>query len=279
MSCEVSPIVLSQLVDLYYRVLALPSLAPSPKVNQTFSELVSLCLQIKVPSNHLTYHLDEICKKDNNNFNIFSLITRAMEAEGYMERYWAGILATADNLQTAMRLFWYWDNYATLTKYELESLKAAGCSTFRRVAFVGSGPLPLTAILIAQEIKSHVVLYDRDAEANELAIAWVKKLPWGKEQFSFRDADVWDVAPDEFMQYDIVWIAASVGANGKEKSGVIKHVRKGMRPGAFLAIRSVEMGCSLLYPEVQHSELGDVDIVRHDDPPQGVVNSVIVLRV
>lgn len=280
MTCDVSPTLLLQLVNVYYQVLALPSLAPSPKVNQTFSELVSLCLQIRVPSGHLAAHLDEACQKNNSNFNVHSLISRAMEAEGCMERYWAGTLAVAEDIENEMRSFWYWDNYASLTKYELDSLRAAGCSTFRRVAFVGSGPLPLTAILIAQETKSHVVLYDRDSEANDLAANWIRRLPQGKgmEPFSFRNADVWHVTPEEFAQYDVIWIAASVGMDGKEKCAVVEHVMKGMKPDAFLAIRSVEMGCSLLYPEVQRSELGEVNILRHDVPPQGVVNSVIVLK-
>lgn len=280
MTCGIPHTLLSQLLNVYNCVLALPSLVPSPKVNTVFSELVSLCLQIKIPSDHLTAHLDEACQMSNTKFNVHSLISRAMEAEGCMERYWAGILAIADDVENEMQSFWYWANYATLTKYELDSLKAAGCSTFRRVAFVGSGPLPLTAILIARETKSHVVLYDRDPEANDLAASWIRKLPQnsGAEQFSFRDVNVWHVTPEEFAHYDVVWIAASVGMDGKEKGAIVRHVKKGMRPGTFLAIRSVEMGCSLLYPEIQHSELGDINILRHDVPPQGVVNSVIVLR-
>lgn len=287
MTCSIPHATFTRLVDLYYYILGLPSLIPSPSVNQAFSELVSLCLQIRIPSKHILEHMQELSTSADDNrsaFNVRALIARAMEAEGCMERYWAKILAADADVDATMRTFWYWDNYATLTKYELDSLTAAGCQSMDRVAFIGSGPLPLTSVLVGQKTRGEVVLYDRDVEANMLAAAWVKKLSAiGSEgppaSYSFRDIDVWAEDCTAFSRYDVVWVAAAVGSDGAEKRAIIDHLRRGMRKGAFLAVRSVEMGCSLLYPEIKHSEFANLDIVRHDVPPQGVVNSVIVLRV
>jgi nicotianamine synthase len=287
MTCNTIPLAtFTRLVDLYYYILALPSLIPSPSVNQAFSELVSLCLEIRIPSKHLLEHLQDVrsANGDKSKFNVRSLIERAMEAEGCMERYWAKILAADADVDTAMRTFWYWDNYATLTRYELDSLAAAGCQYMDRVAFIGSGPLPLTSILVGQETRGEVVLYDRDAEANVLAAAWVQKLSVPNTSgpvasYSFRDVDVWAEDHSVFARYDVVWIAAAVGRDGAEKRAIVDHLRRGMRKGTFLAVRSVEMGCSLLYPEIKRAEFANLDIVRHDVPPQGVVNSVMVLRV
>ncbi|KAF8526447.1 Nicotianamine synthase [Gautieria morchelliformis] len=286
MTCNTIPLAtFTRLVDLYYYILALPSLIPSPSVNQAFSELVSLCLQIRIPSKHLLEHLQNVRSADDKSkFNVRSLIERAMEAEGCMERYWAKILAADADVDTAMRTFWYWDNYATLTRYELDSLAAAGCQCMGRVAFIGSGPLPLTSVLVGQETRGEVVLYDRDAEANVLAAAWVQKLSVPNTNgpvasYSFRDIDVWAEDHRAFARYDVVWVAAAVGGDGAEKRAIVDHLRRGMRKGTFLAVRSVEMGCSLLYPEIKRSEFANLDIVRHDIPPKGVVNSVMVLRV
>jgi nicotianamine synthase len=279
---------LSRVLDLYYQILTLPSLVPSPTVNQTFSELVSLCLQIRIPSKHLIEHLSDLPRaEDRSKFDVRSLIDRAMEAEGCMERHWAKALAADANVNNAMRTFWYWDNYTALTRYELDSLAAAGCLSMNRVAFIGSGPLPLTAVLVGQETGGEVVLYDRDVQANVLATAWVQKLSTANgtgtaaaaAHYSFRDVDVWAEDCKTFAHYDVVWVAAAVGVDGAEKRGIVDHLRKGMRKGTFLAVRSVEMGCSLLYPEIERSEFANFDIVRHDVPPTGVVNSVMILRV
>jgi len=283
--CPTGPFI--EVVDLYSKILALPSLTPGPFVNEVFSRLVSLCLQIKIPSKHLIEHLDDACLEENKSkFDVRALMQRAMEAEGCMERHWANILLNASESESgivsAMRSFWYWDNYSLLTNYELNSLRAAGCLSMEKVAFIGSGPLPLTAIMVGDRTRGEVVLYDRDAQANVIASSWVQKLPNigedGHPRYTFRDADVWDISSAEFEAYDVVWIAAAVGIDGKEKRSIVDHVKKGMRPGAFLAVRSVEMGCSLLYPEVEHEELANMEVIRHDLPPQGVVNSVIVLR-
>ena len=285
MTCSTPLATVTRLVDLYYYILALPSLFPSPSVNQAFSELVSLCLQIRIPSKHLLEHIQDISSKDDrSDFDAQSLIARAMEAEGCMERYWAKILAADADVNTAMRTFWYWDNYTTLTKYELDSLTAAGCQSMKRVAFIGSGPLPLTSILVGQKTRGEVVLYDRDVEANVLAAAWVEKLSVTEcegpaASYSFRDIDVWAEDHAAFAHYDVVWVAAAVGSSGTEKRAIVDHLRRGMRKGTFLAVRSVEMGCSLLYPEINHSEFANLDIVRHDVPPHGVVNSVMILKV
>lgn len=282
-TCTITLPTLTRVIDLYHCILALPSLVPSPSVNQAFSELVSLCLQIRIPSKHLIEHLLDVQQADDRSkFNVRSLIERAMEAEGCMERHWAKTLAADANINIAMRTFWYWDNYTALTRYELDSLTAAGCMSMDRVAFIGSGPLPLTAVLVGQETRGEVVLYDRDVEANVLATAWVQRLATGTNpavRYSFKDLDVWAEDSAAFARYDVVWVAASVGVDGAEKRAIVDHLRRGMRKGTFLAVRSVEMGCSLLYPEIKHSEFANLDIVRHDLPPPGVVNSVMILRV
>jgi len=274
-----------RLLDLYYHILALPSLDPDPIVNKAFTELVSLCLQINIPSKHIFLHLQEVCHdRQSPTFHVRSLIERALEAEGFMERRWAKILAEHEDVHVAMHSFWYFKNYTALTRYELDSLATAGCSAMQRVAFIGSGPLPLTAVLVGRETRGELVLYDRDKEANVLASNWVRRLPVGERghpaaTYSFRDIDVYDESESAFALFDVVWVAASVGIDGKEKRAIVDHIRRGMRPGTFLAVRSVEKGCSLLYPELEHSELQSLNVVCHDVPPQGVVNSVIILRV
>ncbi|KAF8498878.1 hypothetical protein BU17DRAFT_72290 [Hysterangium stoloniferum] len=162
---------------------------------------------------------------------------RAMEAEGCMERYWANIIFNASESESGIagtiQSFWYWDNYSLLTNYELDSLRAAG------VSVDGEGHLQ----------RFRTTASDR-YHANVIASSWVQKLPnhgdGSHARYTFRNVDVWDITSAEFESYDVVWIAASVGIDGKEKRSIVDHVKKGMRP------------------EVEHEVLANMEVIRLD---------------
>lgn len=89
-------------------------------------------------------------------------------AEAEMEKWWCRkILADPCPGTQALAAFWYLDEYRALCRSELTLL---GDGPAERFTLLGSGALPLTAILLAQKAPDIcVACVDRDAEACELA--------------------------------------------------------------------------------------------------------------
>ena len=89
-------------------------------------------------------------------------------AEAEMEKWWCRrILADPCPGAQALAAFWYLDEYRALCRSELALLGDRRAECF---AFLGSGALPVTAILLAQTAPDICVeCVDRDGEACELA--------------------------------------------------------------------------------------------------------------
>lgn len=90
------------------------------------------------------------------------------KAECEMEKWWCRrILASECKGVQALTAFWYLDNYQSLCRAELDLLDQSHANRF---AFLGSGALPLTAILLAQQSSDiEISCVDCDGEACALA--------------------------------------------------------------------------------------------------------------
>ena len=96
-------------------------------------------------------------------------------AECEMEKWWARrILASNCPGAQAVEAFWYLDNYRALCQAEY---KLVGGGKPEQFAFLGSGALPMTAILLAQDHRDiQMRCVDCDEEACELADLLVRRL-------------------------------------------------------------------------------------------------------
>ena len=96
-----------------------------------------------------------------------------------MEKWWCRkILASPCPGAQSLAAFWYLDEYRDLCRSELALL---GGRRTERFAFLGSGALPLTAILLAQSAPDICIgCVDRDEEACELAARLVALLGLGE---------------------------------------------------------------------------------------------------
>jgi hypothetical protein len=96
-------------------------------------------------------------------------------AEVEMEKWWTRRLLMETSLGCAsLKAFWYYENYRHLVEAELPLLNVSGSD---RVVFLGSGPLPLTAILLAKSVPQlSIQCVDRDQEACDLASQLIEKL-------------------------------------------------------------------------------------------------------
>jgi nicotianamine synthase len=203
-----------------------------------------------------------------------------------MERDFAqrlGALESEDEILASLQTFRFIRNYEKLTRLEYHLLlgqERCDPASLRNVAFVGSGPLPLTTLCLVNEfLPQHAVVtnYDIDRESNRIARRWMHALPSLRERVAFQTSDILDVPHEELRRYDVVVLAALVGLAPKMKSRILHHLRLGMKDGSYLLLRSAEGAKAFLYPVVGMGDLREWTVCSVTHPKGEVVNSVIVV--
>jgi nicotianamine synthase len=201
------------------------------------------------------------------------------EGEFRLERFWAGRIAAAADPDGQLALFPYLGNYQALTALELGTLAGLGSPAApSRVCVLGSGPLPLTALLTARALNVPVDAVDLDAEATELAGAALRALQGG-DLVRVHQADARDFPG--IADADVVLLAALVGLDHRAKHEVIAAVSARMRPGALLVVRGAHRLRTLLYPPLSPDDLaaaggGRLTPLVEVRPFNDVVNSLVV---
>jgi nicotianamine synthase len=76
--------------------------------------------------------------------------------------------------------------------------------------------------------------------------------------------------------YDLVYVAAMVGPHRGDKSRVVEHLYRRMRPGALLLARSAHSLRTLLYPPLALRDLAGFRPLIVLDPHTEVVNSLVI---
>jgi nicotianamine synthase len=256
-------------------IAKLPSLSPSPEVNALFTDLVTACIpRSTVDVERLGPELQRMRA---------GLIRRCADAEALLEAHYSDLLAALeDNPLDHLPLFPYLGNYLLLGELEhgLLARHVPGPPP-ARVAFVGSGPLPLSSLVLAARHLPAAAFdnYDICAEANGRARRLVRADAALAARMAFRTSDVAHVTRD-LAAYDVVFLAALVGMAAEEKARVVDHLGRHMAPGAALVVRSAHGARAFLYPVVDPDEIrrGGFDVLAVHHPEGEVINSVIVAR-
>ncbi|NNU82520.1 nicotianamine synthase [Geobacillus sp. BMUD] len=170
------------------------------------------------------------------------MLQKLGQAETLMEFYYAEkLLAGAPHLDY-LQTFLYWENYEKLVENELQALFAIiEKRSVSSIAFVGSGPLPLSALLLQRQIERPVVCIDIDEKAHAAGKKLIDAYGWGETVRCV----LADGAHYDYRRHDIVWIASLV----PNKEEVIERVYEINRE-AIIAIRSVDGIYELLYEPV-----------------------------
>jgi protein-L-isoaspartate O-methyltransferase len=199
-----------------------------------------------------------------------ALVQRLALAEGAMERHWTRAFCQRRNVTAAdFEQFTYWDCYRHLVEAELGSLGPhLELAKAESIAFVGAGPLPLSAILAHLGTGLKATCLDVDAEACSLARALCRKV--GLTGIEVRCASG---AHHDYALHPVVMIASLVA----EKADAMRRIRA-TRPGAVVALRSAEGLCTLLYDPVDETELAELGcgyLGRTSYNPQ-VINTTLI---
>ncbi|KAK3996648.1 putative nicotianamine synthase [Cladorrhinum sp. PSN332] len=292
--------IIQSIVDTHSNLLKLPHLRPDHAINQLLGNLVTICSEI---------HDQEIVTKVLNSTSVQAVLPSlrkiCAESESCLELHWAEHILqgqSPDEVLARLRSFPYYDNYEDLTRLELCSILSATHTAPRKVAFIGSGPLPLTSLCLLRSLKNDAWVksmtrpHDRSEEEerpplvlnvdyDEAAISASLKLSLALGEagkgMEFICAEASSASKD-LTEFDVVYMAALVGISQGEKEGIMLEVVNRMRKGALLVVRSSWGLRTCLYPEV---DLATENLLKRLEPcvvvhPYGqVVNSVIVARV
>lgn len=249
-------------------LLAASSLEPGPEVDPLFGELVALARR---PPGRDARELLADPAVQSLQPSLHRLCSRG---EYHLERTWASRVVAARDPHAELRRFPYYDNYRQLTRLEHHALAGLGLGPVRRVAFVGSGPLPLSSILMASEFGLGVDNIDVDRGAVELSSALAAVL--GLHDLVFSHSDLLDSTALE--SYDLVVLAALVGLDRAEKLRAIDHLGAHMAPGALLLVRTSHALRTLLYPPVAVDDLVGFTPLLVLQPLNEVLNSIVIAQ-
>ncbi|PVZ11997.1 nicotianamine synthase family protein [Actinomycetospora cinnamomea] len=261
---------ITEILGLHEALAAEPTLEPGPRTDALFTRLVGLAVARRPAA-----VVDAVLDDPRLRARLPDLRARCAAGEYALERSWARRVLAAPDPAAALEEFPYLQNYRDLTRMEFHAVAGHAPAPPRRALFVGSGPLPLSALLLARHgVAVDAVDVDRDAVA--LGAALARALG---DDVAVREGDVLTLG--DLGGYDLVCLAALVGLAPEEKAAALAHVRSGMRPGAMVLARSAHSLRTLLYPvlDVADGGLGGLDPVAVLHPHTDVVNSVVLARV
>uniref|UniRef100_A0A7N0VNJ2 Nicotianamine synthase n=1 Tax=Kalanchoe fedtschenkoi TaxID=63787 RepID=A0A7N0VNJ2_KALFE len=270
MGCQEAELV-STVCEIYEKLSRLESLKPSKEVNKIFTQLVEMCVPPSpIEVTKLPKHLQEMrCK----------LIKICGEAEGLMESHYSAILGSFESPLDHLDLFPYHTNYIKLGQLEFNILSKHYPHVPTQIAFVGSGPLPLTSVVLASKHLTNTTFhnYDIDESANSLATKLVSSDADLSKRMVFHTTNIMNVT-DALKEYEVVFLAALVGMDKDAKIQVIDHLAKHMSPGATLMLRSAHGARAFLYPVIDPCDLRGFEVLSIYHPTDEVINSVVIAR-
>ncbi len=164
------------------------------------------------------------------------LVDKLSEAEFQMELFYAQ--------PGRLNAFPYHDNYRDLVAEEIHALQTSNVKG--DVYFVGSGPLPLTAVEFARQSGQNVICVEKDAQAAILSRRVIAELGLA-DKVGVIEADG---ATLDYKGAGLVMVAALVD----QKDATILNIRK-TAPTSMIGIRSAEGLRTLLYHAINHDEI------------------------
>lgn len=171
-----------------------------------------------------------------------SMLEKLARAEGEMELFWSEKFCEGTSItQQHMEDFWYWRNYKDLVSGEVRHMPNRLFKPDESLCFVGSGPLPLTAVCMAQMTGKKVTCVDCDETACRAARLFLDKAGLS-DTITVAHADG---ATYNFEKHPYVLVAALV----PDKDSVLGRIAETQK-NACVGLRSAERLHTLLYDPV-----------------------------
>ncbi|GGR48292.1 nicotianamine synthase [Nocardioides luteus] len=260
-----------RLVSTLDDLLAQQSLEPGIVVDALFNRLVTAVLSVPAPA------AEAVLAALPSSHPPAAFRSVASTGEHALERVWAERIARSPDPAVTFAGFPYRENYRLLVEMELQAVRRQGTEP-RQVLLLGSGPLPLTALCLA-DLGVAVHCVDHDADAIRLSSSAFGRL--GVGGITFEHAEAADARPPGPV--DVVLLAGLVGADDAAKAAVLARAVTHLAPGGLVLARSARGLRTLLYPQVGPAALAGLTVLAEADPEvdapgTDVINSAILAR-
>ncbi|KAK7840180.1 nicotianamine synthase [Quercus suber] len=147
-----------------------------------------------------------------------------------------------------------------------------------KIAFVGSGPLPLTSIVLASKHLPNTTFHNMILTLKPIhrLLAYSSDSDLSKRMF-FHTNDIMNET-NALKDYEVVFLAALVGMDKEDKVKFVDHLARYMAPGALLMLRSAHGARAFLYPVLDPCDLRGFEVLSVFPPTNEVINSVVIAR-
>lgn len=246
--------------ELYKKIINLKSYTPSKEVDFLFGELVSFAI---TDGNEITLNKHEV----NNIRRICA------EAEFELEKYWAQKIINSKNPSIELKRFPYFQNYIDLVDLEFKSINMCPIHSGHEFLFIGGGPLPLTAILLASTygIKSKII--DTNPEAIKISEKLINLL---KLQNLIRVEKSDALEFSDYHEFSVIFIAALVGSTKTEKNSIYKKIKDNSSKSSHIITRSSKGSRELLYAPVTKDIDDYFENIFAYHPRGNIINSILI---
>lgn len=248
--------------ELYNRIKRLAEFQPSTEVNDFMSCLTTYCCN----NTHIMPSL--------SNMEIKFIRDRSNIAETNLEIHWANKLLEEGSKYPNIEDFVYHSNYRDLVNLEILNIKVYK-KNIKKILFIGGGALPITAIILAQKYNYNVTILERDQESYDISTELISKLTLNNKINIVLCSALYYVDYDE---YDLIYIAAMVGDNQKDKDAIINMISGSALPGTIILIRSAFAMKELLYYTYNFKGKANINLLIEVRPHNHIVNSFFVLQ-
>jgi nicotianamine synthase len=247
---------------LYRELLALENYRPSEKVNRLFTQLVQYVLNPESKN---------ILKKGE----VEKLQRTCQKAEYELEKYWAQKIIHGADARALIREFPYFENYVKLAQLEWSSLLSCTTHRMHNICFVGGGPLPLTAIILAETHGQAVTVLDKDRRACGISRKLIQRLDLD-EKISVVEADA--CAYEDYGKFNVIMVAALAGMEKREKEKILLNIKRYAGQETHILARSSWGARELLYRPLDSKFSKLFHPVMEVIPQNDVINSIVIFK-
>ena len=234
------------LIDLFrhtFNTLAVQSdLSPS---NPVVNEMLTYYVNAVIEADQEIADRNQVLKDPGVLAMMQMALSILSRAEFEMEKHFAEIFeATGPMPLSGLNRFWYRANYKALVKLEMDGIKQFTPQTMadqRPIAFIGSGPLPLSAIDYYLLTGKSCTCIELDESAAKQSMQLIKNIGLD-DVITVKSSDGCHV---DYKDYSMIFVAALV----QNKVEVLDRIQATAND-AIIGIRSADGLKQLLYKQV-----------------------------